>query len=73
MTRKTGTLARRGYDARTLAVMTNPTPADAWRKKDVLTITVMENVLRTTTTNRVTAKVVNVSATTVVEAVLFTT
>jgi len=69
--RKTGILARRGYDARTSAVMTNPTPADVWRKKDVLTLTVMENALSTTTTNRVTAKVVIVSARTVVDAVLF--
>jgi len=71
--RKTGILARRGYDARTSAVMTNRTPADVWRKKDVLTLTVMENALNTTTTNRVTAKVVIVSATTVDDAVLFMT
>jgi hypothetical protein len=73
MKRKTGILARRGYDVRTLAVMTNRTPADVWRKKNVLTTTVMENALSTTTTNRVTAKVVSVSATTAVDAVLFMT
>jgi hypothetical protein len=70
--RESGILAKRGYDARTLAVMTNLTPADDWRRNDVLITTVSGNVLNTTTTNRVTAKVVGVSATTADEAILCT-